>query len=1233
MRILALGFILGVGLLPGWVTGATLTGSSVRPLVVSPPGRPGFTIMRPETTGVSFTNRLALERSLTNHVLLNGSGVALGDVDGDGWCDVFLAGLDGGSALYRNLGHWKFTNITSTAFAGSDRLFTLDATGTVLADLNGDGALDLLVNSVGQGTRCWRNDGTGKFREVTEESGLGGRSGGSSLALADTDGDGDLDLYVVNYRTSTIRDEFQQRFEIKVVKGRPTLVSVNGRATTEPDLVGRFSVDENGRITEHGEADTLFLNDGKGRFTAVSFTDGSFRDEAGEPLTTPPYDWGLAAQFRDLNGDRAPDLYVCNDLGSPDRIWLNDGKGGFQAIPRTAIRKTSWFSMGVDFGDLNRDGYDDFLVTDMLSQDPVQRQVDAAVRVAEAEDFMGSERRPQCARNTLFAGRGDGTFAEVAWAAGLAASDWSWSPVFLDVDLDGWEDVLISTGFERNVQDVDVAEEIEAVRQREKLSDAASLQLRRRFPSFAQPNVAFRNRGNLTFSEASREWGFEAKGISQGMALADLDQDGDLDVVINNQNAPASLLQNTASAPRLAVRLRGKSPNVQGIGARLTVTGGPVTQTQEVISGGRYASGDEPVRVFAAGMLTNRLSIQVDWRSGHRSVLTNLAPNQWVDVTEPEAGTPPTRRVPTPRPALFTDVSARLGHRHRDQFFDDFARQPLLPRSLSQLGPGVCWGDLNGDGTEDLIVGSGRGGRLGVFLNDGKGTFTADSRPIIDRPAVLDQGGLLIWPKGTNRPDLLVSFSNYEAPEAMGSVRVLDLGLGVMRLGGPRIGASIGPLARADVQGDGVADLFVGGRVIPGRYPEPASSALFRGGPDGLVPDVENTSRLARLGLVTAAVFSDLDNDSDPDLVVACEWGPLQVFFNEEGRLQERELPLRWDSEGHPGTLRELTGWWQGITTVDLDGDGRLDLVAANWGRNTRYGSGAAGELRIYSGDFDANGTVDLLETQFDPGSGRELPLVLRSRLAEAWPSILERFPTRRAFGSASVGEILVNPRPATLRLGARTLDSMVFLNRGDHFQARPLPPAAQYSPTFGVVAADFDGDGAEDVFLSQNFFGTGPETDRDDAGQGLLLRGDGQGGLEPVTAERSGLRLPGEQRGAAVADFDADGRVDLVVTQNRELTQLYRNAGAKPGLRVRLAGPPENPTGVGVQLRLAYSEARLGPVREIHAGSGYWSQDSPVAVLGKSGSPQGLWVRWPGQAAQTILVAPAATEVTVTAP
>lgn len=1224
---------------------AVLQAAAASPWTVQPYGRsqdlprisdarPGFIVAPATETGVFFTNRIATERSLTNHIFLNGSGVALGDVDGDGRCDVFLAGSAGGSALYLNRGDWHFTNITATAFeptpGGIPVLSALDATGAVFADVDGDGHLDLLVNAVGQGTHLFHNDGHGHFSDVTQASGLTSTSGAMSLALADIDGDGDLDLYVANYRSTTIRDDFRQNIEVKSVDGHPEVVSVNGRSVTEPDLVGRFSVDASGTLTENGEADLLYLNDGHGKFSPVSFTSGAFRDERGVPLVSPPYDWGLSVMFRDLNGDGLPDIYVCNDLNSPDRIWLNKGNGQFRALPRTAIRKTSWFSMGVDVGDLNRDGTDDFFVTDMLSRDPVRRQIDSVRRGNESSPFSGGESRPQTPRNTLFLGRGDGTYAELAWYAGLAASDWSWSPALLDVDLDGYEDILITTGFDRNVQDADVADEIEAVRQREKLGDAASRALRKRFPHLALPNVAFRNNGKLGFVDASREWNFDQVGVSQGAALADIDGDGDLDMVINRQNDAPLFLRNGVTAGRLAVRLRGLSPNTQGIGARIEVEGGPVRQSQEVVVGGRYLSGDEPERVFAAGAVHANLKVRVTWRDGRRTEWIPAKADQRLEIIEdPQRAVPsPTTVEPSP---LLTEVSSRLNHRHTEAPFDDFDRQPLLPRRLSQLGPAVAWGDLNGDGWDDLIIGSGRGGRLGVYLNDGQGGFNPTSMPVFQSPTVLDHAGLLVVPRAAQPPLVLVASSSYEAPQGRAGVRVFDLAQGVQRIGGISLAGAIGPLAMADVDGDGQLDLFVGGRVMPGRYPEALSSGMLRGKDGFFAPDTNNNPAFVRVGMVTGAVFTDFDDDGDADLVLATEWGPVKFFRNERGQFHAEDLPLVWEGSGsHPAKLSEMTGWWAGVTAVDLDGDGRLDWVVGNWGRNSPYNRGGERGNFVEFGDWQSRGAVDLVEGYVDSMTGRDLPYITRDALADVWPGVKDRFATRRAFGTASVGEILEEVRTKIQRLTINTLESMVLLNRCDHLLVRPLPLEAQWSSVQAVVVADFDGDGAEDLFLSQNDFAVGLERERLDAGEGLLLLGDGRGEFTTLSGLKSGIHIHGSQRGAATADFDGDGRSDLVVTQNSEDTRLFRNVGARPGLRVRLVGPPGNPTGVGVVLRLGYGQGKWGPVREVHAGAGYWSQDSPVTVLGMKDAPVELSVRWPGRKAVAIPVNTNSAEVKV---
>ncbi|HEV8542643.1 MAG TPA: VCBS repeat-containing protein, partial [Verrucomicrobiae bacterium] len=448
-------------------------------VVLPTSGKTGFSLVPAALSGVDFTNQLAESRSLTNQIYLNGSGVAAGDVDGDGWCDLYLCGLDNSNRLYRNLGDWKFQDITAEAGVACDGLA---CSGAAFADLDGDGDLDLVVNSVGGGTQIFFNDGKGHFTRVAV---LNSNHGAMSLALADIDGDGDLDLYIANYRTTTVRDQPNTRIEGDTIDGQMLVRKVNGRPATEPDLADRFTLDPGGKILEHGEVDALYRNDGAGRFTPISFTDGTFLDEDAKPLHQPPHDWGLSVMFRDVNGDGWPDIYVCNDFHSPDRLWLNDGHGHFQAAPRLALRHTSMFSMGIDFADVNRDGLDDFFVADMLSRSHARRQTQVGNFNPLVLPIGHIYDRPQYSFNNLQLNRGDGTYAEIAQFSGVDASDWSWTPIFLDVDLDGYEDLLITTGHERDALHMDIINRVEAAKSRQKLDTMDILKLQKLFPRLA----------------------------------------------------------------------------------------------------------------------------------------------------------------------------------------------------------------------------------------------------------------------------------------------------------------------------------------------------------------------------------------------------------------------------------------------------------------------------------------------------------------------------------------------------------------------------------------------------------------------------------------------------------------------------------------------------------------------------------------------------------------------------
>jgi enediyne biosynthesis protein E4 len=1196
-------------------------------LAVSGNKNSGFDRMPGSKTGITFVNILLDEEMAANQNLHNGSGVAVGDFDGDGYPDIYFAHLHGPNALYRNLGNWRFEDVTESAgVAAPDRF----STGAVFADVDGDGDLDLLVTALGGPNAAFRNDGNGRFTEVTDEWGLSSYRGSTTMALADVDGDGDLDLYVTNYKRITLRDTLppdQISWDKVVRQTGPQSYEI------DPEWKDHYTLEIKGTKLirlESGEPDYLYINDGTGRFTRERLTDGRFLDEHGSPLTTEPRDWGLEVQFFDVNRDGWPDLYVCNDFESPDYFFLNDGTGRFQALPALALRKTANSTMSVDFGDINRDGQIDLFMADMLDVTYEARQIQMATGVPVTTEIGDIDGRPQAMENMLFINRGDDTFADITHWAGVPASGWSWSVNFIDVDLDGYPDILISTGNAIDIQNSDVQE----ADHRRRATVRSFDEFRRlilHFPPLYQRNVVFRNKGNLQFESVKDGWGFgDELDIAQGLAFGDFDNDGDLDVVVNRMNREAGLYRNRAGAGRVAVRLKGLAPNTEGIGAKVRLRGGSVEQEEEMQAGGLYNSGSQTQLMFAAEK-DRDLELEVRWRSGRVSVITGVRANRIYEVDEPP--TEPSF-VPEVRPFEIAEPIYRpvpISHRHPEAPFDDFGLQPLLHRRLSQLGPAVAVADLDGDGFDDLVIGSGAGFPISLLKNDGQGRLLP--LPGADGTAAPsgDHAGIVFLPRQGEPSLLIVGESNYEIPIDSSRIAIYEVTPSGLHLR-ERLNAgqgAIGPLALADLNGDGELDLFVGGRVRTLRYPEAAGSRVYLWEDGRFVDRPDLAAGFAGAGMVSGVTFGDINQDGHIDAVLAVEWGPVRLYLNDgSGRFTEET--------GNWG-LHRHTGWWNGVTLGDFDGDGRLDVAATNWGWNSRYAQpdGTGDPLLLYHGDYDGDRVVEPVLARRHPEKATYVPDRGFGPMSVGLPYLRTRIPSFAQFASMTVEEILGREGRIGAVLQANVLGHTVFLNRGNRFESMPLPLEAQLVPAHAVAVADFDGDGIEDLFLGQNFFAVPIEIPRLDAGRGLWLRGKGDGTFDPVPGWESGVKVYGEARAVGLADFDGDGRVDIAVTQNGAATTYWRNERGEPGIRVRFAPGAASTSGIGSAVQLVYDDGSTGPLRPIGAGTGYWSQESLVPVLGIGSGRSVRAVRFtlPGRGHFDQAVVPGSSEVVVTGP
>ena len=1038
-----------------------------------PRGAAMFTLLPPEQTGVVTENRYADPTMWGEHYQelvygAVGTGVAIGDYDGDGRPDIFVVSKTEGCRLFRNLGDWRFEDVTEKAglrdaagalqqgLAWMKRTVGQDAgaaeplehwqQGATFVDVNNDGWLDLYVCRFGAPNLLYINQGNGTFKEEAAVRGLAVSDASGMAAFCDYDRDGWLDVYI---QTNMLD------------------------AAAHPN----------------GQRGYLFHNNRDGTFTNVTERAGI----TGETLSH-------SATWWDYDNDGWPDLYVANDYAAPDRLYHNNRDGTFTDTINQVVPHMPYYAMGADLGDINNDGLVDFFVADMAATTHEKDQRGMAYSRIQAQlPPKDPSAAPQLMHNALYLNTGTGHSLEAAYLAGLAATDWTWSVRLEDLDNDGRLDLYVTNGMTREYHNVDLLGRIMAAE-----GPLDSRRIVRASPKLMERHLAFRNLGDLKFTDMSTAWGLDQKGVSFGAAFGDLDGDGDLDLVYANYEGGVTVLRNDSdSGHRLMVALRGTQSNRYGVGALVRIETASGVQVRPLVLARGYLSSSEPVLHFGLGDDTRIRRLIVEWPSGQTQTFADLAVDRKFTITEPAA--PAVRPAPPPPPPA-----------------GQFAEVPAPPVPESSAFP-VKAGDI---------------------------------------------------------------------------------------------------FAAADYDRDGWLDVFIGGRVEPGKYPPAARSALLanRG---GQFEDVTDTVApgLREVGLVTAALWSDVDGDGWPDLLVALDWGQVKYFHNTQGRGFED-----WTEKS--GFASAGTGRWSSLATADFNGDGQPDYVAGNLGLNTPYQASPAHPALLFSGRFGETNTPLLIEGYYE--GDRLYPWRTRKELGSLIPSLIKRYPRNDLYARASLGEILGEDRLAAARRFAATeLQSGVFLSQPDGtFHFEPLPRLVQIAPLPGVVAGDFDGDGHADIYAVQNSSAPGPLAGRFDGGLSQLLRGDGHGHFTLVPPLASGLVVTGEARAVTVLDLDGDGWPDFLITRNNGAPLAYRNNGVagRHSLRVELRGPAGNPTGVGARVTLELVDGST-QAAEIQAGSAVffgWPVTNP---------PRRLHLVAPDGKSSDVPVAPDATSLVIPLP
>tara|TARA_B100000809_G_scaffold95141_1_gene93806 strand:+ start:13412 stop:16702 length:3291 start_codon:yes stop_codon:yes gene_type:complete len=1062
----------------------------------------GFDLLTPEQTGVDFNNAIK-ESNFFNHYFYSqiyvGSGVAIGDINNDGLSDIFFGGNQVIDKLYLNKGNLQFEDITRNSKVAKNSGWSW---GVTMADVNADGYLDIYVSRNGNSldlekrrNQLYINNKDLTFTESAISYGLADVGFSTQAVFFDMDNDGDLDMYQVN-----------QPADKKVF------------------LINKIDAKEYKFFR-----DRIYRND-NGKFTDVSEEVGISRDFA----------YGLSVSVSDFNNDGWMDLYVANDYAEPDFMYYNNGDGTFRNVINTTLKHITQNSMGSDTGDVNNDGLLDLITTDMTPEDHYRSKTNMASMSTDRFNAMvKAGAHHQYMSNALQINTGAGSFSDVANLAGISNTDWSWATLLVDLDNDGWKDIIVSNGVKK---DMDNNDYLSILKNLDKKTSAEKLlQMSKDAPSIPISNYVFKNNGNFQFEKVSENWGFSTPSFSSGMAYGDLDNDGDLDVVINNMEQPAFIYENKATGNFLKIKLQGPNKNKFGFGAKAIIHHNDKLQVVENNVTRGFISSVEPGLFFGLGKDKKVEKIEVIWPDGKTNIYENISANKIIIAKYSNAKTRVKQvvRIKTLLSKLNTkDIG--LDYKHNENEFDDFTQEVLLPHKLSNNGPFSTSADVNGDGLEDVFIGGASNQKGVLYLQKEGGKFKkSSSQPWNVDKECEDLEALFFDVDGDSDLDLYVSSGGNEfkiGNHLLKDRLYINNGFGVFSKNTkaiPNIYESSQTVKSSDIDNDGDLDLFVGTRLITGKYPFPASSyflinnnGIFKRSEESIAKGFKN------IGMVTEAVFSDIDKDGDEDLLVVGEWMKIIIFENQNGIFEDNSKKF--------GISDDSRGLWWSITANDIDNDGDDDYIIGNLGRNNKFKATKEHPFKIYANDFDNNGTNDVILAKFYKDD--YVPMRGRECTSQQMPYVADKFKDYHSFASSKLMDILPKDKVKDAVIyEINNFESIILINEEGILKRQVLPIQAQVSPVKGSLVDDFNADGFKDILVIGNHYGVEIETTRYDAGYGSLLLGDGKNNFKFLPPISSGLHIPKDSRSIHQIKINKNNAL-LITNNNDSLVVLKKN-------------------------------------------------------------------------------------------